>query len=242
MNTTARIQTHKAIHIDGDAPELSLKELAVSEHRLPSSLSDRFAALATYLLRKIPDLCFRQHYMHRAVMLETVAAVPGMVGAVLQHLRSLRLFRGRPDMVKLLLDEAENERMHLMTFVAMCQPNWVERGMILIAQGLFFNAFFLLYLISPATAHRLVGYFEEEAVISYTSFLSAIDAGKIENRAIPEFSRTYWALPPTAMLRELVIAIRNDEAGHRDVNHYLSDVERHCDQPAVEGIRATHAL
>jgi ubiquinol oxidase len=226
MNTTAMHSTPAALHIQGDAPQLSLKALPVDEHHQPVSIPDRFAAVATYLLRKIPDLCFREHYMHRAVVLETVAAVPGMVGAVLQHLRSLRVFRGRPDMVKLLLDEAENERMHLMSFVAMCKPNWAERAIILIAQGMFFNAFFLLYLISPATAHRLVGYFEEQAVISYTHFLQAIDEGRITNCAIPEFARQYWDLPATAMLRDLVIAIRQDEAGHRDVNHYLSDVER----------------
>jgi ubiquinol oxidase len=227
MNTTAPTLMQTTLLVEGDAPALTLTPLISRDHLPPRNISDRFAAFATYLLRTIPDLCFRQHYMHRAVVLETIAAVPGMVGAVLQHLRALRLFQGRPDMVKLLLDEAENERMHLMTFVALCQPNRAERAMILVAQGVFFNAFFLLYLISPATAHRLVGYFEEEAVISYTSFLQAIDAGEIANCTIPEFARSYWALPETALLRELVVAIRQDEANHRDVNHYLSDVEHH---------------
>ncbi len=41
------------------------------------------------------------------------------------------------------------------------QPNWLERRFILVAQGLFVNAVFVLYLLSSRTAHKFVGYFEE---------------------------------------------------------------------------------
>jgi ubiquinol oxidase len=171
--TIAKPINHIATRVDGDAPATATARIPVMtvNHRAPQSTSDRFASTATLVLRGLADVCFRQHYIHRSVVLETVAAVPGMVGACIQHLRSLRIMRGRPDMVKMLLDEAENERMHLMTFVALCKPNGLERALILISQGLFFNAFFLLYLISPACAHRMIGYFEEEAVLSYTRFL-----------------------------------------------------------------------
>ena len=50
-------------------------------------------------------------------MLETVAAVPGMVGATLQHLKSLRRMQNDGGWIHTLLAEAENERMHLMTFI-----------------------------------------------------------------------------------------------------------------------------
>jgi ubiquinol oxidase len=130
------------------------------------------------------------------------------------------------DWIRTLLAEADNERMHLLTFIAIAQPSRLERVLILLAQGIFFNAFFLLYLLSPKTAHRLVGYFEEEAVVSYTQFLAAIDAGHIENVAAPELARDYWQLPATAKLRDVVIAVRADEAGHRDVNHGYAEVLR----------------
>ncbi|MDP3968819.1 MAG: ferrochelatase, partial [Nocardioides sp.] len=39
------------------------------------------------------DTFFAKKYGHRAIVLETVAAVPGMVGATLQHLRCLREMR-----------------------------------------------------------------------------------------------------------------------------------------------------
>jgi ubiquinol oxidase len=197
------------------------------DHHQPSSLGDRFAWVVCKLLRFGADLMFRKRYIHRAVVLETVAAVPGMVAAMLQHLRSLRVMRGRADMVKTLLDEAENERMHLMAFVELAQPNMFERLMILVAQALFFNGFFLLYLFVPSVAHRLVGYFEEEAVISYTRFADEIASGNIPNMAIPEFARNYWKLSDRARLYDLVLAVRADEAIHRDVNHGYAAVLPH---------------
>jgi ubiquinol oxidase len=211
---------------DSGVRALDFTQAPVVEHHAPGVFGDRVALALCKALRFGADLFFRSRYLHRAVVLETVAAVPGMVGATLQHLRSLRVMRGRADMVKVLMDEAENERMHLMAFVAICQPTLFERMLVLLAQGLFFNFFFALYLVSPAVAHRMVGYFEEEAVISYTRFLQAIDTGHIADLDIPAFARDYWHLGADARLRELVVAVREDEAGHRDVNHRLSFIER----------------
>jgi len=205
---------------------LDLARVPPAPHVVPGSAGDRFALALCKLLRLGADLVFRRRYLHRSVVLETVAAVPGLVGAALQHLRSLRVMRGRADMVRILMDESENERMHLMAFVELCHPSLFERLLVLLAQGLFFNAFFVLYLASPAVAHRLVGYFEEEAVLSYTRFLAEIDAGRLANLEIPAFARAYWKLAPEARLRELVVAVRADEAHHRDVNHQLAAIER----------------
>jgi ubiquinol oxidase len=33
----------------------------------------------------------------------------------------------------------------------------------------------------------------------------------------------YWSLPPDARLSDVIIAVRADEAGHRDVNHGFAD-------------------
>jgi ubiquinol oxidase len=49
-------------------------------HRSPRGAGDWFAFLLTRALRLSTDLVFRERYAHRAVVLETVAAVPGMVG------------------------------------------------------------------------------------------------------------------------------------------------------------------
>ncbi len=195
----------------------------LSRHHQPQNLSDRFALGFVKLLRFFADTFFAKRYGHRAVVLETIAAVPGMVGGAVQHLTSLRRMTDDKGWIRTLLDEAENERMHLMTFVHIARPSRLERALILLAQGAFYNAFFLLYLFTPRTAHRIVGYFEEEAVVSYTQYLAEIDAGRHENVPAPQIAIDYWKLAPDSRLRDVVLAIRNDEAGHRNVNHEFAD-------------------
>lgn len=189
----------------------------------PATASDRVARGLTKALRFFADTFFAKRYGHRAVVLETVAAVPGMVAGMLCHLRSLRRMEDDHGWVRTLLDEAENERMHLLTFVTIAKPNLLERLLVLLAQGVFFNAFFVLYLFFPRTAHRMVGYFEEEAVVSYTDYLAQIDAGHAENVPAPRIAIDYWNLPADARLRDVVLAVRQDEAGHRDVNHGFAE-------------------
>lgn len=198
------------------------RELRVTHH-IPNGAGDRLAYGAVKFMRLFADAFFRHRYGHRAVILETVAAVPGMVGGMLQHLKSLRRFQDDRGWIKTLLDEAENERMHLMTFIHVAKPNWLERALIILAQGIFFNGFFVFYVLWPRVAHRFVGYLEEEAVYSYTEYLADIDAGRAENVPAPPIAIDYWKLAPDARLRDVVIAVRLDEAGHRDVNHGLSD-------------------
>lgn len=192
-------------------------------HHQPKYLSDRIAFLFVKFLRFFADSFFAKRYGHRAVVLETVAAVPGMVGGTLQHLKSLRSLKGDNGWIKILLDEAENERMHLMTFIEIAKPSMFERLVIILVQGIFYNCFFLLYLISSKTAHRVVGYFEEEAVISYSKYLEQIDAKNVKNIPAPQIAIDYWNLSPNATLRDVVIVVRQDEAGHRDVNHAFAD-------------------
>jgi ubiquinol oxidase len=192
-------------------------------HYTPIGVGDNIAFGAVKFMRFFADLFFRHRYGHRAVVLETVAAVPGIVGGMLNHLKSLRRIQDDRGWIKILLDEAENERAHLLTFINVAKPNWFERMLIVIAQGIFFNGFFVFYLLWPRVAHRFVGYLEEEAVYSYTEYLADIDAGRAENIPAPEFAIKYWNLPSDARLRDVVIVVRQDEAGHRDVNHNLSN-------------------
>ncbi|MDP3854799.1 alternative oxidase [Phenylobacterium sp.] len=188
-------------------------------HHTPVGFSDRFALGFTKLLRVCADTFFAKRYGHRAIVLETVAAVPGMVGATIQHLTCLRRMVDDDGWIRTLMEEAENERMHLMTFVEIAKPTFFERMVILFAQWIFYLGFFLLYLVSSRTAHRVVGYFEEEAVISYTLYLKEIDEGRSPNVPAPAIAKRYWKLPADATLRDVVLAVRADEAHHRDVNH-----------------------
>ena len=191
----------------------------LSVHHAPKGASDRIAWGFVKALRFFADTFFAKRYGHRAVVLETVAAVPGMVGATLNHLKALRQMKDDNGWIRTLMDEAENERMHLMTFIEVCKPTLFERFMVIAVQWVFYLFFFGLYLVSAKTAHRVVGYFEEEAVISYTHYLAEIDEGRSENVPAPAIARTYWNLPDDATLRDVVLVVRADEAHHRDVNH-----------------------
>ena len=57
---------------------------------IPVTFSDRFAKGITKVLRWCADNFFAKRYGHRAIVLETVAAVPGMVSGVFMHFKSLR--------------------------------------------------------------------------------------------------------------------------------------------------------
>tara|TARA_Y100001968_G_scaffold101845_1_gene91796 strand:- start:269 stop:883 length:615 start_codon:yes stop_codon:yes gene_type:complete len=192
--------------------------------KAPVNFSDKVAYKITMFLRWLADTFFKKRYGHRAVVLETVAGVPGMVAGMWNHLRSLR--KMKPDdrgWIKTLLAEAENERMHLMIFIRIAKPNWFERWAIITAQFIFWHFYMFLYIFFPQCAHRMVGYFEEQACISYTEYLKEIDEGRTENIKAPKIAIDYYKLSKDATLRDVVIAVRKDEEGHRDVNHEMAD-------------------
>lgn len=195
----------------------------ITTHKPPKDIHDRIALRTVKFMRVFADAFFSKRYGHRAVVLETVAAVPGMVGGLLQHLKAIRYIRDDEGWIRELLDEAENERMHLMTFIKIAEPSRFERILIMVGQAVFYNFYFFLYLFAPRTAHRVVAYLEEEAVISYTQYLAELDAGNVENVPAPQLAIDYWNLDADADLRDVIIQVRADEAGHRDRNHEMAD-------------------
>ena len=210
-------------------------------HHAPRDVRDHIALGFTKTLRLCADTFFAKRYGHRAIVLETVAAVPGMVGATINHLKCLRRMCDDRGWIRTLMEEAENERMHLMTFIEVAKPTLFERLVILGVQWVFYLAFFALYLVSPRTAHRIVGYFEEEAVISYTLYLKEIDAGRSPNLPAPAIARHYWKLADDATLRDVVLVVRADEAHHRDVNHGFADELAGIAAPKVAAPYPEHA-
>lgn len=187
-------------------------------------IADSIAFRLTMMFRWFADTFFAKRYGHRAVVLETVAGVPGMVAGMWNHLRSLR--KMQPDergWIKTLLDEAENERMHLMIFIEIAKPNIFERLLIAFAQLVFWHFYLVLYIFFPGTAHRMIGYFEDQAVISYTQYLDEIKSSKVENIPAPQIAIDYYRLKKTAKLSDVIKKVRADEQGHADVNHGMAD-------------------
>ncbi len=192
-------------------------------HKQAKTISDKIAFCLVKFFRFFADVFFQKRYGNRAIVLETVAAVPGMVGAGLLHLRCLRKIKNDAGWIQVLLDEAENERIHLMTFMYIAKPNLFERFIIFVAQAIFVVLYLVMYILSSKTAHRFVGYLEEEAVVSYTHYLQELDEGRIVNCPAPEIAKNYWKLSSDACLRDVLLVVRDDEAEHRDVNHQLAD-------------------
>ncbi|MBM24389.1 MAG: oxidase [Chloroflexi bacterium] len=200
-------------------------------HHKPNKIGESVAYKITQVLKFTLNIFYGKKYAKRAVILETIAAVPGMVAGMFNHLKALRRMKDDEGWVRELLDEAENERMHLMIFLDVAKPTWIERLLVLLGQGAFLIVYSLLYIISAKTAHRVVGYFEEEACKSYTDFLNKIDDNTVENIPAPKIAKDYYNLNEDAKLRDVVLKIREDEAKHRDRNHGFANSFEEGDLP-----------
>ena len=185
--------------------------------------SDWFALFMTKFFRFFADTFFAKRFGHRAVVLETIAGVPGMVAGMWIHLKSLRQMKtGYGPMIRELLDEAENERMHLMFFIEVAKPNFLERLLVIFAQSIFWFFYFFLYVFFPRTAHRMIHYFEDEAVKSYSEYLSLVQKGVIENINAPKIAIEYYNLDNDARLSDMIIRVREDEMRHSKKNLMFS--------------------
>ena len=195
-------------------------------------MRDKIAKSMTKFFRFIADTFFAKRYGHRAVVLETVAGVPGMVAGMLLHFTSLRKMKtGYGTDIRELLAEAENERMHLMFFIEIAKPNWVERWLVLVAQFTFSIFYLVMYLVDNRTAHRMVAYFEEEAVLSYTEYLELVESGAMENVPAPQLAIDYYGMNANAKLADLIKHVRADEQHHSEVNHRYADGGSQTTQP-----------
>jgi len=201
----------------------------------PKNFSDFFALSMTKFFRFVADTFFAKRYGHRAVVLETIAGVPGMVAGMLIHLRSLRKMKtGYGSQIREMLAEAENERMHLMFFIEIAKPNVFERFLVIAAQAIFMAFYLFMYIFFPKTSHRMIGYFEDEAVKSYTEYLKLVEDGKVMNIRAPKLAIEYYNLKKDARLSDLIISVRADEMHHAEVNHdYADNLQRKATKETI---------
>ena len=188
------------------------------------NISDAFALSMTKFFRFIADTFFAKRYGHRAVVLETVAGVPGMVAGVWMHFKSLRKMKvGYGEQIREMLAEAENERMHLIFFIEIAKPNYFERFIVLFSQMIFGLFYLFMYVFFTRTAHRMIGYFEDEAVKSYTEYLEMVESGKVENIPAPKLAISYYGIGSDSKLSDLIRCVRADEEHHSETNHNYAD-------------------
>jgi len=206
-------------------------------HLKPNTIKDYLALGVVKFFRKTfdffthynPGKMNEKMYIRRCIFLETIAGVPGMIGGMMRHLRALRLLREDGGWIHHLLEEAENERMHLLTFLKVRQPGISMRVAILFTQAFFICFYSPLYIISPKTAHRFVGYLEEEAVKTYTNCIKELDDGKLpmfKTLETPKEAIEYWGLSEKATFRDVLLSIRADEVLHREFNHHFANIDQ----------------
>ena len=129
----------------------------------------------------------------------------------------------------MFLEEANNERMHLLTFVRMKDPSTIFRLAVIGGQFAFGTLFMTAYAISPQFCHRFVGYIEEEACSTYTKIIEEIEVApegsklaQWRHELAPKIAISYWKLGEKGTVLDMIRAVRADEAEHRDVNHLVS--------------------
>ncbi|KAL3937024.1 MAG: hypothetical protein SGBAC_007778 [Bacillariaceae sp.] len=216
------------------------EELAIElTHTPPENMRDRLAYNSVKGVRAFFDTITgwnskamtKDMVMYRVIFLETIAAVPGFIAAITRHFKSLRNMEKDGGLLHLFLEEANNERMHLLSFIKMKNPGTLFRGSVVVSQFGFGSAFLGAYMMSPKFCHRFVGYVEEEACSTYTKIIDAIETApegselaSWQTDLAPKIALGYWELGENGTVLDLMYAIRADEAEHRDVNHATSEL------------------
>jgi len=140
----------------------------------------------------------------RLIMLESVAGVPGFVAAGFRHFHSLRTLQRDHGWIATLLEEAENERMHLLVCLRMFKASWVTRVSVVAMQMILTPVLMAVYTVHPKSMHRFVGYLEETACHTYVNIIENIQTEGTnlnvawKDLAAPEIAKGYWKLPDDA--------------------------------------------
>jgi len=176
----------------------------------------------------------------RLIVLESFAGVPGFMAAMFRHFRSLRTLRRDHGWIHTLLEEAENERMHLLICMKMFKANFVTRLLVLAAQVCMTPILAAVYVVHPRAVHRFVGYLEETACLTYANIIRQVETpGTPLNKAwavlpAPALAKTYWKLHEDAMWVDCLKCMFADESNHRDVNHTFATMATDDPNPFIE--------
>jgi len=213
-------------------------------HVKPQGFTAKAAYATVWCLRRAYDVGTGYTFykseaavLRRIIILETVAGLPGMIGGLIRHFRSLRTGKADYGWIHSLLEEAENERMHLMIAMSMRNFGLPVRAVVIAAQAIVGTFYALMYTISPKYCHSFVGYLEEEAVKTYTSVLELMDKGKLPglHMTAHKAAMDYYHLPLDATFRDIITNIRADEAHHRQLNHCLAHMGKYEVNPFPPG-------
>lgn len=176
----------------------------------------------------------------RLIVLESFAGVPGFMAAMFRHFRSLRRLKRDHGWIHTLLEEAENERMHLLICMRMFDADVVTRTLVICAQLVMTPMLATVYLLQPRAVHRFVGYLEETACHTYANIIRQIETPgtplhkEWSQLPAPKLARTYYKLDDEAMWVDCLKCMFADESNHRDVNHTFATMDTDDPNPFVD--------
>ncbi|GAB5354304.1 hypothetical protein AAMO2058_000107400 [Amorphochlora amoebiformis] len=176
----------------------------------------------------------------RLIILESVAGCPGMVAAGMRHFRSLRTLQRDYGWIHTLLEEAENERMHLIVCMKTFDVGIGTRIAVMLGQYVVVSFLAITYIINPKSLHRFVGYLEETASQTYFDLVKITNTpGTYLNRdwgdlKAPAVAKNYWRMKDDAMWVDVLKNLFADETNHRDVNHTFAGMKNDDPNPFVE--------
>ena len=177
MNLSTRNPTHLLL-----IPYHSL-QIFICNHIRPKTIADRIIYSAMYGLYHTFNFVTGYRAVNpqvkaiewRLITLESIAGVPGFVAAAFRHFRSLRTMRRDYGWIPTLLEEAENERMHLLVCLNTFEASFATRLLVVTAQTVMAPLLATIYLFSPSSMHRFVGYLEETACKTYLNIIDHIE-------------------------------------------------------------------
>lgn len=193
----------------------------------------------------------------RLIILESFAGVPGFLAAGFRHFASLRNLKRDHGAIFTFLEEAENERMHLLVCLKMFRASLPTRILVILAQVTMTPVLMVAYMIHPKLLHRFVAYLEETAVYTYANILDHMEQeGTLlhkewKNLPAPEIAKSYWKLhPKDATWEDCLRHMLADEAHHRNVNHTFAELPKNAANPFIEehfqnfdaAVRRQHAM
>lgn len=213
----------------------------------PKTISDRIAHGCMYGLYKVfnaitgfkPENTPVKAVEWRLIVLESVAGVPGFMAAMFRHFRSLRTLKRDHGWIHTLLEEAENERMHLLLCMKMFEASLLTRAMVVAAQVVMTPLLASVYLVSPHSVHRFVGYLEETACHTYANIIHQIETPgtplhkEWSKLPAPKLAKNYYKLADDAMWVDCLKCMFADESNHRDVNHTFATMATDDPNPFV---------
>jgi hypothetical protein len=179
----------------------------------------------------------------RLIILESVAGVPGFVAAGFRHFRSLRRLQRDNGWIGTLLQEADNERMHLLVCMCMFEASPLTRILVVAAQVSMTPFFMAVYMLNPKALHRFVGYFEQTACRTYHNIITHIETPGTDLHSAwsqlpaPEIAVGYWRLDDDAKWVDVLKCIFADESNHRFAHQHHRPT--HSRAPATTCITPT---